>query len=559
MSKDPGTDAAGALTARLRAEIALACEAAASRVEAAMRAGEFARARVALDDAEALAGVRRRFDAAFVSGAVLSSPATPAPEPGPVPSPPPPEPTPDFTPPPVAEPPAPGTAEPAPVTEPPPVALAQPVAEPVKAKVPKEKPAPRRREIVSPPPPPGPDLVGARDRLLMAVRSGIRTPTTDVERLEFNSLALLTRALIARKDDGSAHAQDDLREFIAAAEGPFYGFATHRYWPFETWFDLSEAYRALAVATRLTGGPTKLTGVEESELAGSAAAAIALIQATLRAAVPDAGDRTVALLGERLADAGKSIVLKNARAAAEDPARRDDVARSAARAFDIEREVLRNADRAKRKERAESDLATLLREGHDDFEGELVRRVQDLLDSGVPTSDKGLRALLAGYGTWLEGAGANKKMDELRRYLAAPVPGPARAAVEAEPSTPEEPSEVDAKMAEVRELLSGKTLALVGGSKGQHSRRGEIVAALGLADLLWPDVEDDTKVATIYPKVKGADVVCLLVRWCRHAYKDVIDEAKGDGKRTAMITAGLNPRTIAMNLHAQLIAPKSAT
>ncbi|MER3495820.1 MAG: hypothetical protein C4320_02780, partial [Armatimonadota bacterium] len=91
-----------------------------------------------------------------------------------------------------------------------------------------------------------------------------------------------------------------------------------------------------------------------------------------------------------------------------------------------------------------------------------------------------------------------------------------------------------------------------GGKKGQTERQSEIIAELELSELIWPDVEDATNVNLIFPKMRRADFVALIVRFSRHAYQNVIWDARQEGKGTFLITAGLNPRAIVNNMHAQL-------
>jgi len=111
---------------------------------------------------------------------------------------------------------------------------------------------------------------------------------------------------------------------------------------------------------------------------------------------------------------------------------------------------------------------------------------------------------------------------------------------------------VDEGMLEgMKPLLQGRRLLFVGGNKGQEPRR-QAIERLFECELEWPDMEDDTNLNVLRPKLAHADIVCLLIRFSRHGYKEIIDEAKEIGKQVVVFRAGLHPNRLLHDLRKQL-------
>ncbi len=122
-----------------------------------------------------------------------------------------------------------------------------------------------------------------------------------------------------------------------------------------------------------------------------------------------------------------------------------------------------------------------------------------------------------------------------------------------EPDSPE----LAQKKADLRALLQGKTMLFLGGNKGQGRKREDLIELLGLQDLDWPDTDNSTNPGKLTPRVPHADLVCYLIRWSRHSYKQVLDDAKRQGKMIAVLRRGLGLNTVVVDLHAQLIGQRN--
>ena len=115
----------------------------------------------------------------------------------------------------------------------------------------------------------------------------------------------------------------------------------------------------------------------------------------------------------------------------------------------------------------------------------------------------------------------------------------------------------DAVFTAVKAHLAGKTVLFVGGRRIPEKKR-EVEQALGLKELLWPDADPDTLLHDFTAAALKADVVCYLIRWSRHSYKQVIDLAKGQGKETVVLKAGLGVNRLVHDFNEQLLAKDAA-
>jgi hypothetical protein len=97
-----------------------------------------------------------------------------------------------------------------------------------------------------------------------------------------------------------------------------------------------------------------------------------------------------------------------------------------------------------------------------------------------------------------------------------------------------------ALLSKARSLVGGKVMAILGGRKGQAERLAMLKEELGLAELIWPDMENASNVNQLSQEAARADVVCYLIRFSRHSYKMVLDEAKERGAATVTLPAGLS-------------------
>lgn len=216
--------------------------------------------------------------------------------------------------------------------------------------------------------------------------------------------------------------------------------------------------------------------------------------------------------------------------------------------------IRQGANKTKAKETVVAELSEWLKTSVADegFEERLLELVTQAMDDGIPPSDKELRSMLGGYHYILANSD-NKKVKKLNEHvkadtMLAQTKAPDRSA---EP----EPEEVNSKeLEELLPLTRGKTVMFVGGAKGQGWRKQDYVKALELNDLIWPDAEEQTKPSALATNIAKSDIVCLLIRFSRHSFKGVIDDAKVAGKMTAIMPRGLGLNTIIHELHSQLVA-----
>lgn len=208
-----------------------------------------------------------------------------------------------------------------------------------------------------------------------------------------------------------------------------------------------------------------------------------------------------------------------------------------------------------RQQEAMSELGALIytSSAESDFAERLVQLAVDCLEAGIAPSRKPLTEILVPYRQTLADADDPRlakliqyidksSLDLIARHRGIPEP--------------EDASEGDSKqLAELKQKLAGKRVLFVGGNKGQEKRRVQIEKALGLAALVWPDLEDKDGPSKVESSVVSADLVCQLIRFSRHSYKQAIDYARSLGKETAILPRGLGFNTIVHDLHNQLCRP----
>lgn len=189
----------------------------------------------------------------------------------------------------------------------------------------------------------------------------------------------------------------------------------------------------------------------------------------------------------------------------------------------------------------------------DAFEAKLVASVELALGDGIPPSNRQLRLLLAGYRHVVERVG-HSQGPKLCEYLDKDaLASLAKHEVVAEPPAVADESELRRWTEELAPLMRGKTLLLIGGNKGQLHRKNDYKEHFGLADVLWPDLEESDKPTIARPQLDKADVVAYIVRFSRHSYKSLLDEAKRMGKVTVTLPRGLGLNTVVRDMHEQLV------
>lgn len=211
----------------------------------------------------------------------------------------------------------------------------------------------------------------------------------------------------------------------------------------------------------------------------------------------------------------------------------------------------RLANRASREELLHA-LESLLHEpkSFDSFGDDLRRLVADCLSGGIPPSNTDLRRLLVPYRAELESLQHNHAA-KLLEYLDKDAnKALAKKLMPVEIDIPEDP-EHEHRLTELKKLLNGKTLLIVGGNKGQAQKVEHMKKKLGLKDLEWPPTEEHTRNGALEDCVARADAVCIAVRWARHSRKDLLDIAKAHGKLTAVLPRGTGFNKVVYDLYGQ--------
>ncbi|MFQ3668017.1 MAG: hypothetical protein SNJ61_03905, partial [Fimbriimonadaceae bacterium] len=346
-----------------------------------------------------------------------------------------------------------------------------------------------------------------------------------------------------------------------ASRPQFFGFNELRRPGLSAWLDLGEAYGLMAEAENACDWLAENPCSDKDQLAlyELSAAAESLVHRLMESYFVDAADLQQSNLHERLATQLKDRSVKvwlpsgtqrlsdgNTRKLALDlPVRFNDV---------VER-----FQKAQAKQAALDDLDRVL--GDDDvenFENRLISAVESVLEAKVPPSDKTLRAKLMPYRHLLQGL-HSKLGKKLLGYVSEDFEKLSskaeEAAIESEGESEEHAADIDP---EVLSYTQGKTFMMVGGSKGQEKRKTEYRERLGFCDVIWPDLEWDSNPSSVRHLLKRADIVAFAIRFSRHSYKKIVDDAKAEGKTCVILKAGLSTAQLAHALRLQVVSPKAS-
>ncbi|MCX7799709.1 MAG: hypothetical protein N2109_05130 [Fimbriimonadales bacterium] len=198
----------------------------------------------------------------------------------------------------------------------------------------------------------------------------------------------------------------------------------------------------------------------------------------------------------------------------------------------------------------------------DTFLEVLEEKIQSCLDAGMQPSNKRLRELLMPYVTMLQPR--DGRFRRLIEYVRGDATKAARTNYEALEGRDDAIQQIELnehrrRLEELRPVLSGKRMLIVGGSIGQAHRRQLYQQALELSEVDWPEVEHDSHLDIFWPRLEKADIAVQLIRFSRHHYGEVLAKAREQGKMTARIKGGLNIRRFVLDLHEQLVANRSAS
>lgn len=189
------------------------------------------------------------------------------------------------------------------------------------------------------------------------------------------------------------------------------------------------------------------------------------------------------------------------------------------------------------------------------FAEDLPRRILECIENGVGPTEKKLIEIATPYRQLLQSSeeAADPRFARLLRKIGEFDRKVDLRVMEVDEIADQSSDELEIKLSSLNDHLRNKTLLLIGGNKSRETRRQAIEKALGCA-VDWPVIEEYAHLDKLEPHMLRADVVCMLVRWSRHSYKIVLDEAKRLGKQVAMLPRGTGVNTVVNDLYQQLLA-----
>lgn len=488
----------------------------------AINALNLGHAESALNELKAIYRLQEQIDALLPSA---------APEPAKVESPAPPKPVEKPKPTPVVVSPAPPPPEPKP----------KPVPEP--KTVPAKKPVPKI----------GREIGRRRDEFMAAVRA-IEANPSDFREALGKALICAGRGCAEEADERDRQTvKSEVQRAIAmwntqTREKEFFGCNPTRGHKAEIWFELAEDYRKLDVVQETRDFLESEPLVDDSErriLIDRAAAAETLFFRVNQEKGLGVSDSQHRDLHNWLSD--QHVVVPWWREELNGGPSTREIREAANELPDL---LKRERSRAAQSAAKEKLFAFTGADPGPDFIRDLAEHLQSCLAAGVRPSEKALTTIAMPFVRSLRELNRSDLETMLRhteKQLGA-IAGKVDfekldEVVEGEPTDEERA---------LRPLVEGKTVAFIGGNKGQEKRRQELIDRLGLKDLIWPDSEDHTNPRVLKGAADKADIVALLIRFSRHSYKGVLDHAKATGKQTVVITSGLGVNRIVHDMLRQL-------
>ena len=106
---------------------------------------------------------------------------------------------------------------------------------------------------------------------------------------------------------------------------------------------------------------------------------------------------------------------------------------------------------------------------------------------------------------------------------------------------------------DVRRLLAGKSLVIVGGETRPQSRQA-LIDAFDLADCYWPTFREHTSNTRFETYIDRPDVavVLLAIRWSSHSYGDLKATCDTLGKPMVRLKAGYGVNRVAVDILEQV-------
>ena len=178
----------------------------------------------------------------------------------------------------------------------------------------------------------------------------------------------------------------------------------------------------------------------------------------------------------------------------------------------------------------------------------IVELVDALVAGGLPPSNAQLRDILLPLLDLMpdglpQPPGMVRVVQAVDEYLAS------RPAAEDAPA--QEPW--SAEVAEVRALLAGRQVVLIGGQLRPGSRDA-LVEAFALDDLRWITTNEHESVLSFEAPIARPNVavVLLAIRWSSHSFGDVQEFCDRHGKLLVRLPGGYNPNQVAHQILAQV-------
>jgi hypothetical protein len=178
----------------------------------------------------------------------------------------------------------------------------------------------------------------------------------------------------------------------------------------------------------------------------------------------------------------------------------------------------------------------------------IIRALDELVPKLIPPSHIELREYLLPIFNLLDGADTDSQahflvLRELQNYLSRNP--------QAESTLIEEP-DFSAGVAQVREMLTGKTAVLVAGLQRPQQQEA-IRRAFELKELVWTTVDPHTPLDQLIPMIRREEVVVVLlaIRWSSHDYAGLQDICRPLNKPLIRLPAGINPNQIAHQIMTQ--------
>jgi hypothetical protein len=185
--------------------------------------------------------------------------------------------------------------------------------------------------------------------------------------------------------------------------------------------------------------------------------------------------------------------------------------------------------------------------GQHDYWRSLVTAVDELVQAGVPPSNREIRELLLPVLDDMpeledRPKGFDLVLREIDRYLDS------RPAVAEAVSRPERSPAV----AEVARLLAGQSIVLIGGERSPTGQEA-LKTSLGLKEVYWIETREHQSLEGFEPYIARPDValVILAIRWSSHSYGDVKLFCERHSKPLVRLPAGYSVNQVAQQILAQ--------